>query len=724
MTAEEKIRIFKSVEALITEIKSDRSSNDILKNRYAVRFIMLDNFNVFQELSLQLAAANINTFGLETLLSYDNKDRWITQDELKNCIRQIDSCTIVSPFSEIVRFYNEEKFNTFFNEIALLENTQDKLNRRIYIPIIGLESRFVKFLSSFGRIEESAPIWTIKTGVSQPVTIYLTPSADSAKGYSFPKLYRGLETMYDWLLFWKTKAPTEKIICSSLPINVNYKYSQPDNIFDIKPIETAFEFIMQFLKIQIDIEYKASDEYFWIQLLSLIDCKKGNAFSFKAFVEEHFNVHKLTTKDLLNKWTSPDTTEFDRWLLKHYYLHFIADNEYFNAIILHCVDYSSLRLFKEIALSIFVDSNLNNQIAERDTLLNLFAQQYKLPESDLSEMKEQILEIAKTDTNKAISLCSGRFDFEKELFIGWYKIGKLSLLELQNIYPNFAAYMNDLKLDNWVNTYIQAYKKAKIEDKYTDEIKNVLSEKNANENSFYEWYNSNEFELSKELLIKETVDKIYWIDGLGIEYLSLIKEIINKSNFQVEKLQIAKTGIPSSTEHNKFEGIIKFEDLDNYIHNNLYQYPQTVCKGIEIIKDIFDKILTQSAETAIAIVSDHGLTALSRLVDSKKYAAKASHEGRYIKLDCAETIEDTDYIRHKNGTDNFKVALTHASLNTKPVREVHGGCTPEEILVPFIVISNKKSVKSVETITEMKQQTENVVSDSQKKKGFDEEELF
>lgn len=724
MTAEEKIKVFKSVEALIAEIKSDHSSNDILKNRYAVRFIMLDNFNVFQELSLQLAAANVNTFGLETLLSYDNKDRWITQDELKDCIKQIGSCTIVSPFSEIVRFYNEEKFTTFFNQIALLENSQGKLNHRIYIPLIGLESRFVKFLSSFGRIEESAPIWAIKTGISQPVTIYLTPSADSTKGYNFPQIYRGLETMYDWLLFWKTKAPTEKIICSSLPINVNYKYSQPDNIFDIKPIETAFEFITQFLKIQIDIEYKASDEYFWIQLLSLIDCKKGNSFSFKAFVEEHFNVRKLIIKDLLNKWTSPNTKEFDRWLLKYYYLQLIADNEYLNDIILDCVDYSALRLFREITLSIFVDTNSQRRIAERNTLVNLFSQQYKLPESDLLEMKELIIDIAKTDTKKAISLCSGRFDFEKELFIGWYKVGELSLSELQNNYSDFAAYMQDLKLDSWANKYIQLYKQAKIENRYTDETKKIVAEKNASENSFYKWYNSNEFELSEELLSKETVEKTYWIDGIGIEYLSLIKEIINNSIFQIEKLKIAKTGIPSSTEHNKFNNVDKIEDLDSYIHNNLYQYPQTICKEIEIVKDIFSKILTQSSETTIAIVSDHGLTALSRLVDSKKYAAKASHEGRYIKLDNEETIEDTDYIRHKNGADNFKVALTHASLNTKPVREVHGGCTPEEILVPFIIISNRKSAKTVDKIVETKQQTNSVISDTQEKKGFKEEELF
>jgi len=279
-----------------------------------------------------------------------------------------------------------------------------------------------------------------------------------------------------------------------------------------------------------------------------------------------------------------------------------------------------------------------------------------------------------------------------------------------------------LKLDSWANTYIQAYKQAKIQDEYTDEIKTYIAEKNANEASFYEWYHS--FELSQEFLGKEKLDKVYWIDGLGIEYLYLIKEIISKSNFQIEKLKIAKTSIPSSTDHNKFDGVVKIDDLDSYIHNNLYRYPQTICKEIEIVKNIFSKILTQSSETTIAIVSDHGLTALSRLVESKKYAAKASHEGRYIKLDSEETIEDTDYIRHKNGANNFKVALTHASLNTRPIREVHGGCTPEEILVPFIVISNKKTTKAVERIAETKQQTDSVVSETQKKIGFEEEELF
>lgn len=52
---------------------------------------------------------------------------------------------------------------------------------------------------------------------------------------------------------------------------------------------------------------------------------------------------------------------------------------------------------------------------------------------------------------------------------------------------------------------------------------------------------------------------------------------------------------------------------------------------------------------------------------------------------------DSDYIIHTNeiSGQKYKVALTHSSLGKKPIHQVHGGCTPEEVIVPFIVISNK-----------------------------------
>lgn len=720
MTIAEKIKVFSTVESLISEIETDKFSNSILTNRYAVRFIMLDNFSIFQNLSLELTKLGIKTLGLETLLLPDNRDRWITQDELKFAIGQIEKPTIVSPFSEIVRFYEGDRFISFFNEIALLENSPNEINRRIYIPLIGLENRFSKFLASFGRIEESAPVWSVKTGNTQPVSIYLTPNNDNSQDFSFPQKYRGLETMHEWLLFWKTKAPTEKIICSSLPINVYYKYSQPDNIFDIHRIETAYEFITKYLNIQIDIDYKACDECFWLQLLPLID--NNIPFSFKSFVEEHLNVHRLTVKDVLNKWTSVNNDNFSRWLLKHYCLMYLPENSYLNSILTDCLDYSHLILYREIAISIFVDTSDIDKIKERKLLLNALDEQYKLPEADLENLKDLTLEMTRKDIDKAIALCSGRFDFEKELFIGWFKVGKLSLNQMKSTYPDFVAYMEDIAIEGWINNYIQAYKIAKIKDKYTDDIRNFIQEKNLNENSFFNWYNSNDFEKSIELLSSDHPDIIYWIDGLGIEYMSLIQYFINKSQFKIHRFLVAKTEIPSNTEFNKFASATKIEILDNYIHNNLYEYPKTICKEIDIVKSIFKDILDQPLDTTIAIVSDHGLTALSRLVNSKKYSAKANHEGRYIKLDNEEVIEDQDYIRLQKGSNFYKIALSHASLNTKPVREVHGGCTPEEVLVPYLLISNKKATDTNEFKVATFEKTEN--RKQPKIKGFVEEDLF
>ena len=98
----------------------------------------------------------------------------------------------------------------------------------------------------------------------------------------------------------------------------------------------------------------------------------------------------------------------------------------------------------------------------------------------------------------------------------------------------------------------------------------------------------------------------------------------------------------------------------------------------------------------MAIVSDHGLSCLSRKAPSKKYDGKFEHEGRYIKT-TDDARSDTDYLVHENKDEGqkYKIALTHSSLSKIPTHQVHGGCTPEEVLVPFILLSNKDVVNSI-----------------------------
>ena len=60
----------------------------------------------------------------------------------------------------------------------------------------------------------------------------------------------------------------------------------------------------------------------------------------------------------------------------------------------------------------------------------------------------------------------------------------------------------------------------------------------------------------------------------------------------------------------------------------------------------------------------------------------------WTERDCQD---DSEFLLHKIDIGKYKdkkalVALKHASLYNTPYREVHGGATPEEVLVPCIVI--------------------------------------
>ena len=103
MDTSEKIKVFKSFEELTQEIIRDKESRDMLAQRYAVRFIMLNNFNEFKELAKFMANIGVQSLDLENLIDDGEDDTWITKDMLKNAIKACTTPTFVTPFSEIGR---------------------------------------------------------------------------------------------------------------------------------------------------------------------------------------------------------------------------------------------------------------------------------------------------------------------------------------------------------------------------------------------------------------------------------------------------------------------------------------------------------------------------------------------------------------------------------------------------------------------------------------------
>lgn len=695
----------------------------MLAQRYAVRFIMLNNFNEFKELAKFMTNIGVDTLDLENLIDAGEDDTWITKDALKEAIKACKKSTFVTPFSEVARFYNDDDFRGFFNEIMLLEDIHNP-NKRIYIPLIGLQNRFTDFLNHFARIQESAPIWRYDAEV-QSVEVFFS----KYKNFVLPNesVQCQLNSLREWLMFWKKQAPQERIVCTSAPIAAKYKYSKPDNIFKFTRIANAYEFMTQFLELRFPFGYEEDEKIYWEKLLTNLDKTKLDNFSFEAFVRTSFNKVKFDAADVIAEWTNVKATTYDRWLLRNYvqYTGFAEHYPYISA----CIDsVASLSdesvLVNMIATRILYNTIPANKLSEyADERRKVIVDNHIIFEQAVSEEQqnwlfERIREIfqGQSDLNTAIELCTGVFDFEKKLLMGWsvnYPNHKRLAEAVEKFYPEYAAYItidkpSHFNIENqWFIDYIKAYKCAKMEDKYLDAISDFIKTKNNSAANFYKWYY--EFDETRGVLaeVNSNVlyrpDMVYWIDGLGAEFLSYILYLIRQENsgMKVVRSQITRSYLPSSTHHNRFEGDIvkKFCALDELGHDvHGYKHFDTLKEELKVIKNIVQEILaiSKKQKCTVAIVSDHGLSCLSRKAPSKKYDGKFEHEGRYIKTS-DDAMTDPDYLVHKNEEEGqiYKVALTHSSLSKVPTHQVHGGCTPEEVLVPFILLSNKDVAKNI-----------------------------
>lgn len=734
ITAADKIVRFSNLDELKTAIGDDIKSKDVLAQRYCVRFIMLNDFNTFRELTKFLAKdLGVKMFELQKLTLGD--DKTITIDMLSEAVSSIKETSLVTPFSELVRFYKEEDFNGFFNEIILSEDLQHP-GKRIYIPIIGLNNRFNDFLKNFGRIQESAPVWQLYSPQDDKVKVFVSkfkiPCLPDDSGYCI------LDTMKDWLNYWRKQAPKEKILCSAKPIRTGWQNSRPDSIFTFAEVKNEYEFITEFLGISIPFVYNESESLYWKKLLEAISSMPYGSFSWKSYIEKYFNTWEFGIKRIFDIWADELREGYDRWLLRNYLLHtkLLDANPYVRLCLEETSDYiNSAVFFVQLAERIFYVSTAAERekyASERYVLLHADERRFKeiVPNGNCEWIKEQLISLAQTesDLSTAKKLLTGIFDFEKELCIGWYQLradNVFGMSHLKKFYPDLYAYISaDYKSfyqsgAEWVSEYFKAYREAKIKDCYTNEIKSFIETYNYSDASFWTWYHTHTpchsllYEAMADPVRKP--DKIYWIDGLGAEFIPFIQHLIETSNtgFDVIEAQVSTTGLPSNTSLNRFEvddkTLIKFGELDALAHSGHYRNRKTLIEELAAIRKIVMSILRDNSvgNHTIAIVSDHGLSALSRLSEPRKLTGTAHHEGRYIPYTSDIAAEPMpEYITVKNSDDNqdYKVALTHSSLGRKPSHEVHGGCTPEEVLVPFFLLTNidaskpiKYDIKAVKT---------------------------
>ena len=203
---------------------------------------------------------------------------------------------------------------------------------------------------------------------------------------------------------------------------------------------------------------------------------------------------------------------------------------------------------------------------------------------------------------------------------------------------------------------------------------------------------------------RSDIEVYYWIDGLGVEWIPFVQAILGKheaDNLYLNETMVARALLPTTTEVNKKElqrlsdvdiQTMKVGDLDALAHKQGNKYPDTIISEMEIVQNAIETIISKYAGKKIAIVSDHGLTYLSQLQEGLNLAGfESDHHGRLAICKSGKATQDKNYIVLDDG--KTVCALTHKSLCNKVPRDqgIHGGCTPEEVLVPIFVISSNPS---------------------------------
>jgi hypothetical protein len=215
---------------------------------------------------------------------------------------------------------------------------------------------------------------------------------------------------------------------------------------------------------------------------------------------------------------------------------------------------------------------------------------------------------------------------------------------------------------------------------------------------------------------------------MGIEWLSLFYRQLGKyhENYTVEKPIITKALMPTETEFNKqwedFKPYEKLDKLDSLAHKGIpddNDYFSCIDAQLGIIQEIVDKAVSrlQTYERVI-ITADHGSSRLAALAFHTKAGFKAPENaklggfGRFCELPLGftETVhsDDYEYIKHNDKAYYVIKNYEHFSVSGKAVSkdhnnealcgEIHGGKTPEEYLVPIIILNRIENAQSNITI--------------------------
>jgi hypothetical protein len=675
-----------------------------IPSRFPLRLIFLNNMEEY---------TNIKRFlmdNCEAAISLGDEDICETEDiypsftKLKSKIGKYrDKPLLLLSMGEYFRFAlkkeltkDKSSFPSFFRD---MQDVNSKT--RVFILLFAANNLFDQIVPIINERQEEH-IWVIDDKVNTE-TYNIFVFSDQYK--SLPDNYtKGLKS---WLNNWETNLKKKNNIVISTRL-INNVINSSD-IIDIRVIADIFDYICS----RIDNSKTFNKEWFTDEQWEQVNLRIEDETDFNNVMLKILNTQNFDHYQIFAQWSSLSDLQ-KNLVLVWYKLN--PDNSYCGTAL------NSVKNISEVnnTLRDFIFKNYNEKwIKERNAVIASF-KDIKYDNAYFERLS--VIENPKIQLSLLTFSTHKEYTFALKIISGLLRNGA-SHENIQNAlgsnYPLFQQYFFDesyypVKL----KAYFRWYKNNKIINRFPGKEFQL-----PDYNPYY----------SRFVTLKKYVNEktfILFVDGMGVEWLSLLYGQLYAANtkLSVEKPLIVQALLPTETEFNKqwedfnnpYE---KMDRLDTLNHKGIpddNNYFSCIDTQFEIINEIAQKAvaLLQQYERVI-ITADHGSSRLAALAFHDKPGfkvpenAKPLGHGRFCELPSGFTdtahADDYEYVKYGDKAYYVIKNYEHFSVSGKAVSkdhdneacsgEIHGGKTPEEYLVPIIVLNQSSQPQSTIHIT-------------------------
>jgi len=665
--------------------------------RFATRLILVDTFEEYNVLLNWLRNHCDKVLNLADFCSGDDVFPMLSGVLATLDVMEKDATACIVGVSEFMRLV-PEKVKSFFSKLFERETAK---NRRIYLPLFRGRELLSQLLEGYDRViyKETPDVLSVKVFSNQLKDIELTvaPFAQR-KVQSGVKLLNGVRELFT---LWSNQSNVQRSTRFWLKTEfAGIVKEGASSHYTVQVYKSAWDFLDDKLKLVAEKNLGTEEQWTWLAEnveedddFDRLASRLLNRKKYSSEVINHFWKDSVKNGNGPKRWLS--------WL-------WAKLSEPQGSYLRMTLDMSNdINQFEEsVALAIFDANELTfDLIKERKKLLldlgspnlpKLFWEKYnklEKPESKLAVLTDF------TDKEKCEAVRNvGDLLKIKPSGESWIRI-------LEITYPTLFNYLTGFLLDEFANKYFNFYRKSRIMDCVSEEHAHLLEEWNQEKLWLYDTRHS----------VLEKVDKqseeIIWIDALGLEWLGVIAGSIDTNEYTVE-CKIVRAELPTVTMRNnewKDENEFVRYDLDENAHDTQYKFPDNFVKALDIIEDKVNKKLREELHNSqvLILTSDHGLSRFAAISNDKVPTPdgyEARRGGRYASLsNTAKKLKPTSLEHYPDviKTEGELIQVRYRNFTGSPVHggEIHGGASPEEVLVPVIRIAREAlSIKlTVET---------------------------